>query len=222
MIKSIHTPIFIALAIAVSGASFAKSVAEGQSMDRVNGSIEVPAGITAGSLETVNGEIELARGAVASSAETVNGSIELEADARLESAETVNGGVELGENAEISGDVESVNGSIRLARGARIGGDAENVNGNISLEAASIGGRIDTVNGSVEVGANSRVDGGIKVRKPRGMSWGKSKPPRIVIGANAFVGDMDFERDVELYVHETAKTGAITGATAKRFSGDQP
>ena len=29
-----------------------------------------------------------------------------------------------------------------------------------------------------------------------------------------------FEREVELYVHETAKIGAVTGATAVRFDGD--
>ena len=222
MIRSIHTPIFLAVALALSAFAHAKSVADGESMDRVNGSIEVPAGVSAGTLETVNGEIEIGRGASARTAETVNGSIEIDSDAQLESAETVNGSIELGENAQISGDVESVNGSLELARGARIGGNAENVNGNISLDAASIGGNIETVNGSIEIGADSRVDGSITVRKPKGWGWGNSKSPRVVIGPNAIVGDLVFEREVELFVHESAKTGNISGATAKTFSGDQP
>ena len=28
--------------------------------------------------------------------------------------------------------------------------------------------------------------------------------------------------DIELYVHESAKIGAVTGATAKRYTGNPP
>ena len=68
------------------------------------------------------------------------------------------------------------------------------------------------------------VKGGIKVEKP-GTSWipihfGKHTPPRIIIGPNAVVdGPLVFEREVKLYVHASARTGAITGATAIRFDG---
>jgi hypothetical protein len=45
----------------------------------------------------------------------------------------------------------------------------------------------------------------------------------VVIGPNAVVdGPLVFERTVELHVHATARTGAITGATALRFTGDTP
>jgi hypothetical protein len=33
---------------------------------------------------------------------------------------------------------------------------------------------------------------------------------------------MEFERDVELYVSDTARTGPITGAKAVMFSGAKP
>jgi len=43
-----------------------------------------------------------------------------------------------------------------------------------------------------------------------------------VIGPNAKVdGALVFEHEVSLYVHETATTGPITGATATRYSGDR-
>jgi len=46
------------------------------------------------------------------------------------------------------------------------------------------------------------------------------RKPRIIIGPNAVVeGELKFEREVTLYVHETARTGKITGATATSYSG---
>ena len=47
--------------------------------------------------------------------------------------------------------------------------------------------------------------------------------PRIVIGANSVVaGSLVFEHAVELFVHPTAKTGPITGATAQSFTDALP
>ena len=72
-------------------------------------------------------------------------------------------------------------------------------------------------------GAGSRVEGGILVEKPSGWFNSSSKPPRVVIGPNAVVqGTLDFRRDVELLVSESATVGTIKGATATRFSGATP
>jgi hypothetical protein len=48
--------------------------------------------------------------------------------------------------------------------------------------------------------------------------------PRVVIGPNAMVnGGMTFEHAVNLYVSDTAQVnGPIEGATAQKFSGEQP
>jgi hypothetical protein len=35
-------------------------------------------------------------------------------------------------------------------------------------------------------------------------------------------GTLEFEREVELYVSETATIGEVKGATAVRYSGDEP
>jgi hypothetical protein len=44
-----------------------------------------------------------------------------------------------------------------------------------------------------------------------------------VIGPNARVdGALVFKRDVKLYVHASAKTGPISGATAVRYEGARP
>ena len=76
------------------------------------------------------------------------------------------------------------------------------------------------------MGVGSRVGGGIRVDKPTGnwnLQIGKQKIPRVVIGPNAVVdGPLVFEREVKLYVHGSARTGKITGATAIRFDTPTP
>ena len=122
----------------------------------------------------------------------------------------VNGSIHI-ENGQQAGELSTVNGSIRVDSGA----SAEKV--------STVNGGIETVSGDVEIGANSRVEGGLLVERPHGFSWGKSKNPRIVIGPHAVVdGTLEFRREVDLYVSDSAKVGTITGATANKFSGDRP
>jgi hypothetical protein len=67
------------------------------------------------------------------------------------------------------------------------------------------------------------VRGGIHVEKPHGFSFGRSRTPRIVIGPNAVVdGELRFDRTVELFVHQTAKIGPVTGATAQSWTTSLP
>jgi DUF4097 and DUF4098 domain-containing protein YvlB len=199
------------------------ALARGVDVDKVNGSIHIESSQQAGDLSTVNGSIRIDDGASAAKVSTVNGSIELGEHVTVDAAETVNGGIELGSGARISGAVDSVNGGVRLAKGAEIAGHASNVNGRFVLEAAHIGGGIETVSGDIEIGADSHVEGGIVVDKPHGWSWGKPRNPRIVIGPRAVVqGTLDFRREVDLYVSDSAKVGEIKGAKAQTFSGERP
>ena len=207
----------------VSPALFAKGV----DIDKVNGSINTEAGTHYGELETVNGSIMVDEGVSAESVSTVNGGIDVDDKASVGSLETVNGGIDIGEAVEVANDVATVNGGIGLERGSRVHGKVETVNGRIELAAAEVGKGIATVNGDITVGADSIVRGGILVEKPNNgwFNWGSSPPkiPRVVIGANAVVeGTLDFEREVELFVHDTAKIGNVRGATPKKFSGDTP
>ena len=214
---TILSAVLVSLCIA-SGVS-----ARGIDVDKVNGSIHIESSQQAGDLSTVNGSIRVDDGASAAKVSTVNGGIELGERVIVDSAETVNGGIELGAGARISGAVESVNGGVRLAKGAEVSGHASNVNGRFVLEAAHIGGGIETVSGDIEIGADSHVEGGILVDKPHGWSWGKQRNPRIVIGPRAVVqGTLEFRRDVELFVSDSATIGTVTGAKAQSFSGDQP
>lgn len=211
------------LALAIVAALSVGTVAAKEDISKVNSSIRLDAGETAGDLETVNGGISLEDNARADSVETVNGGVRLGAGTQVQSVETVNGGVTLGSRAIVLGDAETVNGSITLEDGADVGGSVSNVNGGIDLNNAHVGGGLSTVSGDIDVGAGSHVQGGIKIEKPNGgwFNWGKQRVPRVTIGPNAVVeGDLVFERDVELYVHETARVGKISGAEAKRFSGD--
>jgi DUF4097 and DUF4098 domain-containing protein YvlB len=195
-------------------------------IDKVNGAIRTEAGVEYGELDTVNGSITIERGVRADSASTVNGSIDIDDQATVGTVETVNGGIDIGEAVVIERMVETVNGRIVIARGSQVHGKVETVNGRIALEGAEVGDGIATVNGDIEVGADSIVRGGILIEKPNSgwFNWGnKQRTPRVVIGPNAVVeGRLVFEREVELFVHETAKIGTVTGATAKSFSGARP
>jgi hypothetical protein len=221
---------FASLAFALSLAvapplAIASTHANGESIDKVNGSIDVDAGQTAGSLETVNGSIRIAAGAHTGSAETVNGSIRLDDNVSSGGLETVNGSIRLGGHAHVDGGIETVNGGIFVDHGGQVAKGVTTVNGAIGLVETELGGGINTVNGDITVGVGSHVHGGIKVEKP-GSNWlpisfGKREPPRIIIGPNAVVdGPLVFEREVKLYVHASARIGRVTGATAVPFNGD--
>ena len=213
-----HTLMFLTLALA-AGPALAQ-----QDISKVNGSIDAQSGQTHGALETVNGSIRIDDGAVTGDAETVNGSIRVGDKARTGALETVNGGVRLGRDVSVDGGIETVNGEIFVDRGGRVRGGAITVNGSIGLVGTQLGGGIETVRGDITVGADSVVKGGLKVQKSSGMfNIGNNRVPRIVIGPNGVVeGPLVFEREVKLYVHRTARTGAITGATARPYEGDRP
>lgn len=191
-------------------------------ISKVNGSVTVGSGQTQGNVSTVNGAISLDDGATAAAVETVNGGVSLANGARAASVEAVNGAIRLGENAMVDGDVEGVNGAITLLPGARIAGKLGNVNGTISLDGAHVGGLLSSSNGSMLIGSGSVVEGGLLMRKPKGRI-SNDRPPRVVIGPGAQVnGTLVFERDVHLYVHDSARIGTVTGATVMRFSGETP
>ena len=213
----------ISAAVAFSMLLAASAGARGIDVDKVNGSIHIEGDQQAGDLSTVNGGIRVENGGSAEKVSTVNGGIELGDHVTVDAVETVNGGIELGQGSRVARNVEAVNGSIRLSEGAEIAGKASNVNGRIELEGAHVGGGLATVSGDVEIGTNSRVEGGLLVDKPSGWSWGRQRNPRIVIGPHAVVdGTLEFRREVDLYVSDSAKVGTIKGATANKFSGDHP
>lgn len=192
-----------------------------QDVSKVNGSVSADAGQAYGDLETVNGSVSIAAGATVEDASTVNGSITVGDKAQAASLETVNGAIRIGKDVQVRKDVETVNGSIFTDRGTTIGGNVDTVNGAIGLVGTQLAGGIETVNGDITVGIGSHVKGGIKVEKPRGWSMKPRRDPRIIIGPNAVVeGPLVFERPVTLYVHSSARIGAVTGATAKPFSTD--
>jgi hypothetical protein len=208
----------LALTIAFAGTS---AIAQ-DDISKVNSGIRVETGQTAGDLDTVNGGIRVGDDAVIGDAETVNGGIRLGRGVRAESAETVNGGIDIDERSTVSGDVGTVNGGIETRVGVEIGGGVETVNGGISLIGTRVERLVETVNGDITVTDGSRV-GGIRVEKPGGWSWGKPKVPRIVIGPQAVVdGPMEFEREVELWVHASARIGDVRGASVQRYEDALP
>lgn len=190
---------------------------------KINGTVTVPAGQTVNSASTVNGSVRIGERANVGEAETVNGSIQLAKGAVAGSLETVNGAVEVGEGAQVSGNIETVNGKLTVRANATVGGNIENVNGDIDIAQAHVKGRIETINADLNIGAQAKVDGGILYRKPK-LDWSSDRrPPRVVIGPGATIGgSLTFEREVQLYVSDTAKIGQVTGAKPTRFTGPTP
>ncbi|HEY9253858.1 MAG TPA: hypothetical protein VIP30_04910 [Stenotrophomonas sp.] len=210
-----------------------------QSQNKISGDIDIQAGEQSGSLATVSGDIHIASKAQTRSAHTVSGDITVDADAtvgelvttsgevkiaekgKAGGAKSVSGSVTLGRNAVVDGDVTSVSGNVFADRGTRISGDVTSVSGSIGLVQTEVGGGIHFVSNDVTVGVGSHVKGGITLKKPQFSN--QDRPPRVVIGPNAVVdGPLTFELPVQLYVHSSAKIGAISGATAIKFSTDTP
>lgn len=215
-----RTILFLALALASSG-TFAHN--HEKDISKVNGSVHAESGQTYGDLDTVNGSIRIDAGATVANVETVNGSISSEDKAVLGSASTVNGSITLGEQSKVSGEVSTVNGAVTIGKLSELGGELSTVNGKILIYQSNITGQVSTVNGDITVGTSSHIHGGILVDKISGISWGKPKTPRVLIGPNVVVmGELVFKRPVELLVHSTAKIGKVTGATVQTYTDKPP
>ncbi len=206
-------------------------IAAGEESDgatSVNGSISVGSGATVtGKLKTVNGTIRIDDDARISDVATVNGAIRVAEKVQSKNLMTVNGSIRIGAYATVDGSVGAVNGSIAVGKGSSVSSDVSNVNGEIELTGSEVGGDISTVNGDVERADGAVVKGGITVRKPSGLKWGKQRKPRIVIGPGSRVeGTIQLERKVELYISESAEVGGVEGEMtideAVRFSGERP
>lgn len=213
----------ITLSVSISAVQARENHQKGGDISRVNGGITAEAGTTYGDLGTVNGGISVRKGATAQDVETVNGGITLDDDASVSSVSAVNGGIRGGERVKVARDVETVNGGIRFDFHSKVGGDISTVNGGITIKQTTVSGKLRTVSGDITVGAQSLVQDGILVEKSQGISWGKPRIPRIVIGPDATVkGDLRFEREVELFVHTSAKVGPVSGATASAYTDSLP
>ncbi len=197
----------------------------------VNGSVTVESGaIVTGSVNTVNGTVRIEDNAQVADADTVNGGLRVGANVRAGSLNTVNGSIRVAENSSISGGVEAVNGKIEIGKGTQVEFGVENVNGSIRLEGAEVGGNLKTVNGDVELTDGAVLNGDLIIEEPGGWGWNnssKKRKPRITIGPGSVVeGNIQLEREVELYISESARVGGVSGVMsmddAERFSGNRP
>lgn len=193
----------------------------GEDIVRTNGAVNTSAGGEYGRLSTTNGSIRLADGITAGQASTVNGSISAADHVTAVGLETVNGSIRVGERARIAGGVETVNGSIFVGRGSRVG-SVDTVNGAIGLVATEVAGDVGIANGDLTIGVGSHVRGKLHVHKPS-ASWMpvrvSMRKQRVIIGPGAVVdGPLVFEREVLLYVHDTARIGEVSGATPVAYS----
>ncbi len=193
-------------------------VRDGESIGRgetVNGGIDVGDNARTKSLSTVNGGITIGKNAQVGRIETVNGGADIGTNAVLTSIEAVNGGVDIADGARITKHISTVNGGVDIADQVWVGGAIENVNGGVKIGASHIVGLVSTATGDITLNG-SRLDGGILVEKQGWSLFNFSRKPIIKIGAGTVVnGTLDFRREVDLYVHPSAKIGKVIGASAK-------
>ena len=223
------------LVVPVYGASVNKSIridagSEADGAMTVNGSVSVGEGaVVTGELETVNGRIRVDDNSTIEDAATVNGSVSIGDGVSAEDISTVNGAINIGEDSTVAGDVDAVNGSIALAKGGNVAKNVSNVNGSIELEGSEVGGNVSTVSGDVDLSDAAVIQGDLIIEKPNSWGWGKknSRVPKIIIGPGSEVrGTIKLEREVELYISDSAKVAAVEGVMAMsdavRFSGKRP
>lgn len=209
------------------------SVPDGGSSDgasSVNGSITIGEDATVtGDLQTVNGSIRVGAGSRIEDASTVNGTIRIASNVHSEDLETVNGAIKVADQVVVDGGITAVNGSISLDEGSSTAQGLSNVNGGITLTASTVDGDVSTVNGDISVMEGAVISGDLTVEKPGGWRWNNSdrNKPEIVIGPGSRVeGTIILEREVDLYISETASVGGVEGVMsmddAVRFSGSRP
>jgi len=233
-IASLGAGLLALMLVAPACANVNKSITIGDNTETdsestVNGSISVGSGSTVnGSLSTVNGTIRVGENTRMRDVETVNGSIRIDSGSSADDVDSVNGSIRLGDNVTVEGGIEVVNGKITLGDGTTVADNVENVNGEITLTGAEVGGDISTVSGDIWLNEGAVLHGDLIVEKPGGWGWNKElRKPKIVIGPGSRVdGKIDLEREVELFISDSAEVGGVVGAMsmddAVRFSGNRP
>jgi len=165
-----------------------------------------------GKTSTVNKSIRIDENSTTGNVDSVNGSIRIGANSVVKSVDSVNGSINLASDVSVERGIEAVNGSVTLEPGCDVGGNVETVNGSIRLQSTSVSGDIETVNGGIRLLNGTEVVGNVVVRKPGGWNNKRSKPVKVEIGENVQVhGDLIFEQEVELKLHDSASVGEIIG-----------
>lgn len=228
--KTIHwiASCLILLALAgCNGVNQRMVIEDGEVVDRdlsnINGSIRVGAECeVTGEVSNINGSIQIGSDSrIGASISNVNGQVKLHAGVEVSGdVGNTNGRIELGEGAVVLGTVHTTNGRIELARNARVDGEVSTTNGRIRLTHAEVGS-ITSHNGDIELLEGSTVQGALNMKKSGGMNLGDD--PEVVIGRDVTVlGPLVFEREVTLWIHESAEVGEISGAEPEFYSGDSP
>ncbi|MGD2030997.1 MAG: hypothetical protein PVI25_09435 [Gammaproteobacteria bacterium] len=202
------------------------TVAEGNTFSgnaaTINGNVKVEkdADASESSFKTVNGNVVVEDGARVRDCATVNGSVKIGDRTKAGDLRTVNGDMRVGRDARVDGHIQLVNGSVDLAPGSEVLGDVGTVNGLIEMRSARVEGDIKNTNGGMMILEGSEVFGDLTVKEAGDDPH--TKPPKIVVGEGVRIrGKLVFERPVELYVHDTAEIGPVTGAKVNRYSGSE-
>jgi hypothetical protein len=162
--------------------------------------------------------------AAGENADTGSRSVRVPAGTAVGVIDTGSGSIELGAGSSVRGKIDSGSGSVDF-NGVTVEGPIDTGSGDISLVDCQLRDDLRTTRGEVKLEGSTRVDGDLIIRKSKcwGICWGDDQPTRVIIGAGASVaGEIRSERETELWVHETARIGKVSGAEVKRFSGERP
>lgn len=188
-----------------------------------NGRILVESGLRVGDVKSTNGRITLEKETTAQHVATTNGRIHIKSESVVDSVHTTNGRIEI-DASKVKGNVKATNGSIRIEDGSHVRGKVVSANGSIQLGDSTVDENLEISHGNVTL-IDSAIEGDLIIH-PKKRGWGfnwKNKKPEIIIGPESVVmGTIIAKQDIELYVHESAKVGKITGAEPRIYSGNKP
>lgn len=189
-------------------------------LESISGNVRIAARAIVEGAATTSGDIQVHEEAAVGPVRSISGNLTVGAQAWVRRAETVSGHIALGLGVEVEEGVQSTSGTIKTDHGCRIKGDVTSTIGDIVLLGTEVEGDIHVVSGDLTVTAGSRVSGNIHLDRPASASCHR---PRIVIGPDACVeGELLLDAPVDLFVHATAQTGPIMGASRIVYSTPHP
>jgi DUF4097 and DUF4098 domain-containing protein YvlB len=243
--RSVRVPAGVAVGVIDTGSGdvIVETGAVTRNIDTGSGSVELSPGASSGRIDTGSGSVRMGADAQARVIDTGSGSIRLASGARTEAIDTGSGSIRGADRVLIDGDIDTGSGAVELGSGSTVRGNIDTGSGSVELTGVIVEGKIDTgsgditlidcqlrddlvsTRGEVKLEGSTHVGGDLIIRKSKcwGFCWGENEPTRVVVGAGASVaGEIRSERETELWVHQSARIGKVSGAEVKRFSGERP
>ncbi len=191
-------------------------------LSTVKGAIMVGDNASVNGIDVTNGSISIGDNSMAERVSTGSGDISVGDNSTVRSLEAGKGSITVGAGSTVANNVKTGSGSITIGDGSSVTGYVESTRGQVTLDGAKVGGNVIAHAKGLHIDNGATVAGYVHFKKAAGVMEGKDVPV-VILGKNINIaGTVTFDRDVKLYVHDSATTGDIAGAEPMAYSGDEP